>query len=274
MRQLSTIIMIMVAATVSAQSYEELFEQATQELKEERYAQAESLYLRAIAREPSHRLNEYAYSNLAFAQWTQGKAPEAIASYTKALALSPQSTQIMLQRARIYVEQGIIDSALVDYSNVLTTEPRNSHALFMRAYIYGQKEEYTKAYADYNALLAIEPSNNDARLSLALLYHKAGRLNDALMLLGVLIDGNPQNAEYYYARSNVHRKENLAALALMDIEKAIELAPQSAAYHIAHAQLLLDTGDRRAARKALDQAVASGEQPSTLVELYKQCSEN
>ncbi len=255
-----------------AQSYESLFAEGEKYLKANDYVRATELFKQVTEKDSTNKLNEYAYSNLAFAQWQSGRTKDAVESYTKALSYNPESAQIMLQRARIYLEQENNDSALADYSNALSIEPRNTHALFMRAYIYGQKKEYEKAYTDYNTLLSIEPNDNDARLSLALLYHRAGRLNDSLMLLGLLIDGNPQNAEYYYARSNVEREEKLTSLAIMDIEKATELSPQNARYHIAHAQLLLAQGDRRAAHAALDKAVAAGHEKATLTEMYKECN--
>lgn len=272
MRIFAALIMIFISSALMAQSYNELFIEGEKLLKANDYSKAAQLFKQVIERDSTNKFNEYAYSNLAFAQWQLGEGDSAIESYTKALAYNPESAQIMQQRARLYLEQENVDSALADYNTVLSIEPRNSHALFMRAYLYGEKKEYNKAYADYNALLAIEPANNDARLSLALLYHRAGRLNDALMLLGLLIDGNPQNAEYYYARSNVEREEKLTALAIMDIEKAIELAPKNAQYHIAHAQLLLTQGQKRAARAALDRAVAAGHLRAALSKMYEECS--
>lgn len=274
MRIFTTMIMILVSSCLMAQSYTELFVEGEKHLKANDYSKAAQLFKQVIEKDSANRYNEYAYSNLAFAQWQSGEGDSAIDSYTKALRYNPESAQIMQQRARLYLEQEKNDSALADYNRVLSIEPRNSHALFMRAYIYGERKEYERAYSDYNTLLAIEPANNDARLSLALLYHRAGRLNDALMLLGLLIDGNPQNAEFYYARSNVEREEGLTVLAIMDIEKATVLAPNNAQYHIAHAQLLLAQGDKRAARAALDRAVAAGQQRGTLSEMYKECNTN
>lgn len=272
MRILATLIILLTGSSLMAQGYNDLFKEGEKQLRVNDYSKAAVLFRQVVEKDSTNKFNEYAYSNLAFAQWQLGEIENAITSYTKALTLNPESAQIMLQRARLYLEQENNDSALADYSRALSIEPHNSHALFMRAYIYGKKKEYEKAYADYNSLLAIEPDNNDARLSLALLYHRAGRLNDSLMLLGLLIDGNPQNAEFYYARSNVEREEGLTALATMDIEKATQLAPKNAQYHIEHARLLLAQGDKRAARTALDKAVASGYEKAGLSELYKECN--
>ena len=269
-RLYTTILSLTLFTALWAQGYDLLFETGTQHLRSGQYQQAISTLQQAIALEPDNKLNEYAYSNLAYAQWNRGYSNDAIVSYTHALGFNPQSTAILLQRARVYMESEKPDSALADYSRTLDIDPRNTHALFMRAYIYGSRQEYTKAYADYNRLLSIEPGNDQARLSLALLYHKAGRLNESLMLVGMLIDSSPDNAEYYYARSNIESAEGQTELALMDIERAIELAPGTAEYQVALARLQMKRDRKAEARKALDKAASLGYDIEELMPLYQE----
>ena len=87
-----------------AQSYTELFVEGEKHLKANDYSKAAQLFKQVIEKDSANRYNEYAYSNLAFAQWQSGEGDSAIDSYTKTLRYNSESAQIMQQRARLYLE--------------------------------------------------------------------------------------------------------------------------------------------------------------------------
>ena len=273
MRVLIVTLLFFVAFTATAQdsAYNKLYCEGTEALKIKDYKSAISIFLNTISISPKSPLNEYAYSNLAYAYEQEGNLNEALLSYSKALEINPASVKTLSQRAKILMLMDQIDAALSDYNSILQIEPKNSSALFFRAYIYSRDKEYDKAIADYHVLLAQEPDNDKVRLSLALLYRKSGYINECTMLLEQLIEEHPTNAEYYIVRSNIEREDKRTMLAIIDAEKAIELAPNNPEYRVTLAELLIESGDKKAARESLESALSLGYDKETIIYLYNKC---
>ena len=145
-RTILTSAILYIAVSANAQSYDELCARGTENLETKNYTQAIKNFTQAVTIEPHNPKNEYAYNNLAHAQWMQGDTEGAIKSYTHALGFNSNSITIRRQRARLFIQVENNDSALADYTRILHAEPRDTHALFMRAYIYGKQKEYQKAY--------------------------------------------------------------------------------------------------------------------------------
>lgn len=91
----------------------------------------------------------------------QGKADEAIEAYTMALNITPYATAILLNRAALYLDKGLLEKAYIDYCNVIDLIPEEKEARLFRAYIYMQRHQYKEARIDYNVLLG-----KDAKTSL------------------------------------------------------------------------------------------------------------
>lgn len=258
-------------ATAQDSTYDKLYREGTEALKMKDYKSAISIFLNTISSNPKSPLNEYAYVNLGYAYEQEGNLNEALQSYSNSLEINPASVNTLTQRAKILMLMDEIDAALSDYNSILQIEPKNGSALFFRAYIYSRDKEYDKAIADYHTLLAQEPDNDKARLSLALLYRKSGHINECTMLLEQLIEEHPTNAEYYIVRSNMEREDKRTMLAIMDAEKAIELAPENPEYRVLLAELLIESGNKKEAKEALNAAIAMGYNEENVMYLYNKC---
>ncbi|MBL8827719.1 MAG: tetratricopeptide repeat protein [Planctomycetaceae bacterium] len=88
------------------------------------------------------------FAGRAAAQYAQQKLPEAIADFTQAIALQPNTAAYHFNRANAYLSQQAFDLALADYSRVIELEPNNSAAYTHRATIYSVRKDEAKADAD------------------------------------------------------------------------------------------------------------------------------
>jgi tetratricopeptide (TPR) repeat protein len=76
------------------------------------------------------------------------KFDDAIASYTAALKLEPQSVQALLNRGNAYCRRGFYDKAIEDYTEVIRLDPRNGKAYNNRAVAYWFNDEVNKSHQD------------------------------------------------------------------------------------------------------------------------------
>jgi tetratricopeptide (TPR) repeat protein len=73
---------------------------------------------------------------------------EAIASFTAALKLEPQSIQALLNRGNAYCRRGFYDKAIEDYTEVIRLDPQNGKAYNNRAVAYWFNDEVDKSKND------------------------------------------------------------------------------------------------------------------------------
>lgn len=257
--------------SLSAQSYQELSGKAIDYIEKDSLVQAEKLLQEALKLEPKNPHNALLFSNLGLVQRRLGRYEDATDSYTFALNFAPLAVPILLNRAAIYLEQGLLDKAYVDYCQVMDVDKKNTEALLMRAYIYMIRRDFKAARIDYDRLLELDPQSYSGRLGLATLEQKEGKFRESLDLLNKLIAEVPDDATLYVARADVEREMAHDDLALIDLEEAIRLAPSSADAYLLRGDIYLAQKKKAQAKQDYEKAISLGVPPSELHEQLKQC---
>ena len=154
-----------------------------------------------------------------FALHEQGKIDEAIAEYTKALAVDPKFADAQMLRARAYEQRGDCERALADYSRLVKSHPKSDQPLIARSLVFAKKGLFeqaisdqaraiklsksplayfhrgtafsakgddTRAIEDFTAALTRAPNFVDARRSRAVAHARAGRSEQAQEDLAIL----------------------------------------------------------------------------------------
>ena len=120
-----------------------------------RFAEAVAAYDRVLAMRPDAdvlRGRGHALQGL-------GLLPQALASYTQALALNPSDMQAHYKQGVVLGELGRADEALAAYDRVLALQPDHVEALNNRGYIWWRnKQDYARAIADLQRALALDPN--------------------------------------------------------------------------------------------------------------------
>lgn len=270
-RNLFCLLFFLFPLSLSAQNYQEFSEKAIESIEKDSLSQAETLLKAALALEPRNPHNALLFSNLGLVQRRLGRYKDATESYTYALNFAPLAVPILLNRAAIYLEQGLQDKAYVDYCQVTDVDKKNTEALLMRAYIYTLRRDYKAARIDYNRLLELDPQSYSGRLGLATLEQKEGKFRESLDLLNKLIAERVDDATLYIARADVEREMQHDDLALIDLEEAIRLSPSSADAYLLRGDIYLAQKKKVLARQDYEKAISLGVPPSELHEQLKQC---
>jgi len=110
-------------------------------LKQHNYAQAIPYYTRAIAAKPNYR----AYFGRASAYRQLGQMEKAVADYSQAILLNPDSAAALGDRALCELRLGLDKNAADDYDQALKLDPANPRTWDDRGAIYLKKGGYHKA---------------------------------------------------------------------------------------------------------------------------------
>ncbi len=142
--------------------------------------------------------------------WTMTSEPgRALASATKALALSPDDPDLLIDRAIATGDLEHFDDAIADLTQALRLDPRRADALTLRATDRRQLGQVDLAQDDVEAALRIDPDQPEALLE----------------------------------RGILRQRRNDRAGARQDWQRAMDLAPDSATADLAQQNLaLLEAG--------------------------------
>lgn len=254
---------------ISAQSYNELVEEAMACVQKDSLARAEQLFREALKLDPANARNALLFSNLGTVLKRQGKTDEAIEAYTMALNITPYATAMLLNRAALYLEKGLTEKAYLDYCNVIDLIPEDKEARLFRAYIYMQRRQYKEARIDYNVLLGKDAKNKTARIGLAMLDQKEGKFISARERMDRLVEEYPQDASLLKMRANIELEQQFIDMALLDLEAASKLDPKDADVHVMMGDIYAQQEKKELARQAYQRAIELGIPAVQLAEKLK-----
>src|SRR5262245_3265628 len=89
----------------------------------------------------------------------QGDLNQAIAEFTEALRIDPQSAAAYHNRGVAYARKGDHDRAIADFTKALRFDPDDAVTYRCRGRAYRILEQYDRALADYNQALGLDPKN-------------------------------------------------------------------------------------------------------------------
>jgi hypothetical protein len=153
---------------------------------------------------------------------TMGDLNRAIADFTDAIKLDPDSITAYRRRAATYQKKGDYTLALSDFDAILRLQPTNADAwngrCWTRAIIGGR--ELLDALADCEEALRIDPYNADSLDSRGFTFLKLGRLDNAIADFSAALSFKPTSAGSLYCRGIAKRKKGDAAGSSADIAAA------------------------------------------------------
>jgi tetratricopeptide (TPR) repeat protein len=192
----------------------------------------------------------------------EGKHDDAIADFTRAVALNPHDQIAYTNRATVYMESSRLALAIVDLTEVIGAEPANGMAFYNRATAYERSGERDKALEDYRSAARLLPTfapataalgrllkanNPDAALSdlseairldpkspalrsRATLYLSLGRLQEALADFNQVIANDASDSLALLDRGVTNDEIGNTESAISDYGRSIALVPSATAY--------------------------------------------
>ncbi len=122
--------------------------------------QAIADYTKAIALKPDYFSP---YNNRAVSYGKKGLPDMAIADLNKAIAISPADSGAYVTRGIAYIDKGLYDQAIADETKAIALDPGTATGHGVRGLAYEKKGQRDKAVADYRASLNLNPGMTDSR---------------------------------------------------------------------------------------------------------------
>jgi tetratricopeptide (TPR) repeat protein len=162
-----------------------------------------------------------AYRYRADARAEAGALTEAIADYSAALALKPDSVAALAGRGRARLARGDYDGAVGDLSEALRRAPRAVSFLLDRGHAHLARGDAQSALADFQDAVKLEPKSAAALNSRGLAWRKLGQLDRAYQDYTAAIMLNPVYALAYANRGYVEEARGRKKEAVSDLQTAL-----------------------------------------------------
>ena len=163
----------------------------------------------SIWRYESNPRHTEAHYNRGIAHAGKNDFDNAIADYTIAIKLRPDSDAPYYNRGIAYFNKGEFNDAITDYTTAIQINPRHASAYYNRGNAYFNKGEFDEAITDYARALRINPYHANAYNNSGSVYSRKGEFDLAIKNYNAAIELNPQLDLAYYNRGVVwlHQKE-------------------------------------------------------------------
>ena len=186
----------------------------------------------------------------------QREAPAAERALRELVQVDAGNAQGYALLGRALTEQRTLDTAQVDFDRTASREPRNVSARIMAAMIVDSQGRRVEAARRYEEILQIDPASAVAANNLAWIYTETRQnLDRALTLAQAAVEQLPDHAEAHDTLGWVYYSKGLSSLAIAPFQQSIDRDPENATYHY-HLALAHDgSGDKEAARRAVENAL-------------------
>jgi tetratricopeptide (TPR) repeat protein len=163
------------------------------------------------------------YTNRGSAYYAQGLCDQAIADYTKAIALNADLALPYDGRGSAYKAKGLHDQAIADATKAIALEPDCADAYYNRGNAYSDKGLYDQAIADYTKAVALRPDHASAYNGRAWAFHEkredAKGLPDAERAVRLA----PRDAPTLETRAEIYERLGRRDEAIADYRAALKL---------------------------------------------------
>ncbi len=149
--------------------------------------------------------------------------PAAVTEASRAIALSPESADALLVRARVYRRLGDRHAALADVDSGLALAPFDPRLLELRGILNTETGNPQAGLIDLDKAL-VRGAQGRALRSRALALMALGRNEEAVRDWKTAIDDDPEDPQAYLGRAQVMLRLGLYDRALVDLGQAIDWA--------------------------------------------------
>jgi tetratricopeptide (TPR) repeat protein/TPR repeat protein len=179
-------------------------------------------YSRAIELDPQSAI---ACNNRGVALAVAGELGNAIADYDRSAAIDPNDAGIYCNRGDAYRELGDCERSIADYTRAVAIDPACAEAYCGRAAAHLSNNEIDSARADFDKAIELDPANPAAHLGRGRICAKRGDFEQAIASFTMAIEICPELASAYNERGHAFLGAEHFSHAAADYAKAMELDP-------------------------------------------------
>ena len=175
------------------------------------------------------------YGNRANYLRNEGRIQEALADYSKTIALNPLGEQAYNSRARLYFDiaktPDTLRLALNDYNKAISIDPKNGEFYVNRGATYARLGDVNNAIKDMSMGIQYKPDHAVGYLNRSVMYNQQGNVEAALADINSYLKLKPYNADLWYEKGRSLRSLNRLDEAITAYSRAIKLNNGKAIFH-------------------------------------------
>ena len=172
-----------------------------------------------------HQKTDASWFALGFCLEKLGDEDGAVASYERALSLTPNLRNAHERLAAIHLKNDRIDEAILRYEHICFCESDDISAALILANLYVRDQRYDAAVEKFEYALTLDPDNWEARDDHIDAYVDAGRFDEAIDALTDLIDRRPDRGDLFVRLGDMFRAVGREEKSLAAFRRAVELNP-------------------------------------------------
>lgn len=135
--------------------------------------------------------------------------------------------RVMLDRARLLLDQGRVGDSITELKNILQQDPENDEALSLYARCQYEQNNTDEGIALAQQAIRIDPENSFYFYLLGFGHYRKDDFDAALENLNRAISLNPYNPEFYGLAAFVYLEEKQFTLALAKADEGLALDPEN-----------------------------------------------
>ncbi len=144
---------------------------------------------------------------------------------------NPDDLKALKFRSAAFFRTDRFDEGMIDFSRVIELSPQESDIYVERAKYYQRKHKYSEAIADFSKYIAIDSSLPDLFLHRAECYQKNDHYLEAISDYTKALDlGTADNSQCYFYRAQCYSKIDMFDESLHDYNHFINIKPSIDAY--------------------------------------------
>ncbi|HTL55412.1 MAG TPA: FG-GAP-like repeat-containing protein [Candidatus Limnocylindrales bacterium] len=149
----------------------------------------------------------------------KGDATNAIAAYSKALELAPESIDAHLDLANGYLLAGNNQAVLDECQQVLKYDHSNAAAYYLMGCAYQHLNQPEKAVQAFQESQKIDPAVTALNFQLGLAQERAGHLDEAIQEFETVVQFEPDHPSAHYQLSRLYQRANRQTDAAAELAK-------------------------------------------------------
>jgi tetratricopeptide (TPR) repeat protein len=203
-------------------------------------------YSEALAIDPN---SSRAYNGRGVARQSKGDLTGAAKDFTQALTLNPQDAAAFDGRGNVEVAKNDLDAAMKDFTQALKIDPEMAAAYDGRGNVKTAKEDLEGAIADFTQAISYDSNFASAYSDRGFARQANGNLDGAIADYTAALNLKPKTAMVYYNRGLARQSQGNFEAAIVDFDRALAFDPKNA-------QALYNRGYAKGATHDTDGAIA------------------
>jgi protein O-GlcNAc transferase len=185
----------------------------------------------------------------------QGDPQGALDVVEEALAQNPDDPELHFARGVALQGLGEMDAAAASWTSAVALSPEFVPAIHALGTVALDRQAYDEAIERFQTTLQLKPDFVEARYNLALALLGAGKVPEARTALEQARQERPDDAAVLIVLADLHLAEGRVQEARPLTERAVSVAPRDAAAQAVHGSVLARQGDHAGALQAFTRAV-------------------